>query len=408
LTGTDHFRTAVRGIAGEWPTAPGLWSFSSLANAEGCPRRWMLSRADYGELWAGHGYPPRPGLPAMTGSVVHRCLELLLTALQAQGSASVADPSAVEAIRGLGGYTKLVDSVIAEELDALRRNPRAIDRVAVFGAQLVKEVPRIRERVQMAISRAQLMATRDGSEVRPDAAGMVGLTPGSHTEVELRADELRLLGRADLISVDESGCTITDYKTGEPNQHHAEQLRLYGLLWSRDRKANPDHIPIERLVLAYATHDEVVEAPSGPELEALADQVTARIAATEEEFTLRPPPANPDSETCRFCDVRHLCDDYWAEVGLTNRSDPAGSSGRFSDYEGEITRRNGPKSWVLKLEGESGAALLRTVTESPGFAAGDYVRLLGVIGGTVDGEGAGPQVILTMTPLSESYSLDRV
>ena len=96
MTGIDHFQTAVRGIAGEWPTAPGLWSYSSLGNAEDCPRRWMLSRADYGELWGGHGYPPRPALPALTGSVVHRCLELLLSAFQAQGSASVADPSAVE------------------------------------------------------------------------------------------------------------------------------------------------------------------------------------------------------------------------------------------------------------------------------------------------------------------------
>jgi CRISPR/Cas system-associated exonuclease Cas4 (RecB family) len=367
----------------------------------------MLSRADYGELWAGNGYPPRPALPALTGSVVHRCLELLLAALQAQGSASVADPSAVDAIRGLGGYTRLVDSVIAEELDALRRNPRGTDRVAVYEAQLVKEVPRIRGRVQMTISRARLVAASDRSEVHSDAAGSVGLTPGSHTEVELRADELRLLGRADLITVEESGCTVTDYKTGEPSEHHAEQLRLYGLLWSRDRKVNPDHLPIDKLVVSYATQDQVVEAPSDAELEALADQITARIAAIEEQFTMRPPPANPGPETCRFCDVRHLCDDYWMEIGAARRPDPVGSPSRFSDFEGEITQRNGPKSWVVKLEGEPGTALLRTVTENPGFAAGDHVRLLGVIGRTVEGEGV-PQVILTMTPLSESYVVDRV
>src|SRR6202040_642643 len=89
---SEHFQTAIRGIGGNWPTAPGLWSYSSLGNAEGCPRRWMLSRADYGELWNGSGYPPHPALAALAGSVVHRCLELLLSGLQARGCTSVEHP----------------------------------------------------------------------------------------------------------------------------------------------------------------------------------------------------------------------------------------------------------------------------------------------------------------------------
>ncbi len=404
---SDHFQTAVRGVGGTWPLAPGFWSYSSLGNAEECPRRWMLSRADYGDLWDGPGYPPRPTLAALTGSVVHRCLELLLTTFQAQGCMSVTDPSAVEAIRGLGGYSKLVNSVITEELAALQGNPRAIELVATLERQLVKKVPHIRERAQLAISCAQLMADHHGSEIRSDAATRTGITPGSHAEVELRADELRLLGRADLITVGETGCTIMDYKTGTPSDHHAEQLRLYGLLWTQDREINPDQIPIERLVVSYATHDEVVDVPSDAELETLADQISVRIEATEEQLALRPLPANPDPEICEFCDVRHLCDDYWVTVCSTLGAEPAVSSGDFVDCEGEVTRQNGPRSWVLELEGESNSALLRTLTERPGFAVGDYVRLLGVAARTVQEDGVS-QRVLTMTSFTESFQLDRV
>lgn len=190
----------------------------------------MLSHADYGELWDGRGYPPRPALPALTGSVVHRCLELLLAALQARGCRSIADPRAVEAIRELGGFSELVASVTAEQLEALQQNPRAIDSRAVLAKQLAKELPHIRERVQMAISRAQLSPGARGGDARPHAAGGSGTTEGSHGELELRAEDLRLMGVADLVTVDGDGCTITDYKTGEPSEHHAEQVRLYALL----------------------------------------------------------------------------------------------------------------------------------------------------------------------------------
>lgn len=401
----DHFATAVQGVNGTWPRAPSLWSYSSLGVAEECPRRWMLSRADYGDLWGGHGYPSRPALAALKGSVVHRCLELLLTAFHDRGCSSVADPAAVEAIRGLGGYSKLVESVIAEEIAALKDNPRAADMGPALTRQMTKGISRIRERVQMAISRARLAPVDGGLGMDPKGTDEVGITCGSHTEVELRGDELRLIGRADLITIRETGCTITDYKTGEPSEDHADQLRLYGLLWSRDRRVNPSRIPIEALVVSYATHDHSIDAPSAADLAGLASEIKSRIATTEKQLALRPPPARPKPEICRFCDVRHLCDDYWMTVGPTLDVEPMESSTSFVDCEGEIVRRNGPASWVLSLEGEPALALLRTTDERAEFNVGDRVRLLGVAAGTVQAEGASP-VVLTMTPFSEAFLVD--
>jgi len=365
----------------------------------------MLSRADYGDLWGGHGYPSRPALAALNGSVVHRCLELLLTAFHDRGCSSVADPAAVEAIRGLGGYSKLVESVIAEEIAALKDNPRAVDMGPALTSQMTKGISRIRERVQMAISRARLAPIDGGLGMDSKGTDEVGITCGSHTEVELRDDELRLIGRADLITVGETGCTITDYKTGEPSEDHSDQLRLYGLLWSRDGQVNPGRIPIESLVVSYATHDHSIDVPSAPDLAGLASEITSRIATTEKQLALRPPPAKPKPEICRFCDVRHLCDDYWMTVRPTFDMEPMEPSTGFVDCEGEIARRNGPASWVLSLEGEPASALLRTTDERAAFSAGDCVRLLGVAAGTVQAEGAS-QVVLTMTPFSEAFLVD--
>ena len=49
--------------------APAMWSYSSLKDVEGCPRRYALSRADYPDLWDQHGYPRLPIPAAIRGDV---------------------------------------------------------------------------------------------------------------------------------------------------------------------------------------------------------------------------------------------------------------------------------------------------------------------------------------------------
>src|ERR1019366_8126190 len=77
------------------------------------------------------------------------------------------------------------------------------------------------------------------------------LSSGSHAEVTLTAPRLRLTGRGDLLRIAEPGAPITDYKTGADSPIHAEQLRLYALLWNLDRDANPARRPVASLTAAY-------------------------------------------------------------------------------------------------------------------------------------------------------------
>ena len=74
-TGVEHGQAIL-------PGPPAMWSYSSLKEVESCPRRYVLSRADYPDLWDNHGYPRLPNPAAIKGDVVHGSLEIIVKALE--------------------------------------------------------------------------------------------------------------------------------------------------------------------------------------------------------------------------------------------------------------------------------------------------------------------------------------
>jgi CRISPR/Cas system-associated exonuclease Cas4 (RecB family) len=340
-------------------------------------------------------------LPALVGDIVHGSLDVILHALHERGCASIADTSAVEAMRELGGYTSLIDRLLEKQLERLDANPRMATRVSSLRSALRARVPEIRRRVQAMVSRATL---KPHSSLAPaeiaSAALRAPLGDGSHPEVTLQVHDLRLTGRADLITIADGACEIVDYKTGAPDEHHAAQLRMYALLWSRDSELNPEGLPVASLTLAYPTHDETVAPLTSSELEALAQELAGRITASEHELGLRPPPARPSAEICGFCDVRHLCEAYWKSSARTEVS-----TSDFVDEQGAIVGQNGPRSWLIELGPDSKRVLLRTPTEQPGFKVGDNVRLLDV---AVARDGDSDDAAITITQASEVFLLQTV
>lgn len=400
MTTGDRFLTGVRGSTAEWPAPPQVWGYSSLREAEECPRRWMLTRATYPLVWSRAGYPPRPTLASLFGDIVHRVLELILIELHAHNCRSLADPSSVQVLKSLGGYSKLAEYAIEERLERLEGNPRIAAGIDGLRRTLHARVPDMRQRVQLVIARTLLIPRPSTGSQREgaDGGGERGpLAEGSHPEVELRAPSLRLVGRADLITLTGGRCAITDYKTGSPDTHHADQLRTYALLWTRDSELNPDGLPVGRLTVAYTTHDDTVEPPGLAELQVMATDVERRVAHADQELLLRPPPARPAPDLCRYCAVRHLCDDYWVEL---KPGEAVGRDVDFADCEGVITNQNGPRSWILELVPDRRRVLVRTPNESPGFAVGDRLRLLSV---TVAHDEDMQGEIATITAASEVF-----
>jgi len=343
-------------------------------------------------------------LPALVGDIVHGSLDLILRALHQSGCASIADPSAVEVMRNLGGYSELIDRLIELQMRRLEANPRMARRVPSLRTTLRSRVPEIRQRVQATIARATLIppSTAAPSPASTPTAIRAPLGHGSHPEVPLQAPELRLVGRADLITIADDSCAIVDYKTGAPDEHHAEQLRMYALLWARDAELNPEGLPATALTLSYATHDEQVDPLKSAELEALAQELVARIGAVEDELRLRPPPARPTEPMCRLCSVRHLCEDYWSRIASAGT---APVSRDFVDRQGTIVSQNGPRSWLIEVQPRGARILLRTPTEDPGFKVGDEIRLLDVL--LAHDEDSG-DVAITITQASEIFQLAHV
>lgn len=396
----DRFSVGIAGSEGIWPNLPRTWSYSSLREATECPRRWMLSRASYPDLWNHWGYPPKPSLPALLGDVVHGALERLLRDFREHGCASLADPGTVAVLKNLGGYSQLAEHGIEEQLTRLAENPRMSERIGPLRTALRIKVPEIRQRVQAVIARTPLRLIGEAAASGEGGPGGRGpLAPGFYPEVDLRAADLRLAGRADLLTVLDEACDITDYKTGSPDAHHADQVRLYALLWSRDQELNPHSLPVHRLILSYASHDVDVDPPSNPELNEIAADTAEQIGEAEAALLERPPTARPEASMCRYCGVRQLCDEYWA--GLPGEDDA-----EWFDFEGTVSKRNGARSWVLVATAPTDRTLLlRTSSEVVPFGVGDHLRLLD-LHREDDSESVLP--IGTLTQASEIFTVEVV
>jgi hypothetical protein len=238
-----RFETGIDSVWGRWPDTPEHWSYSSLKDIAACPRRWMLTRSAYPEVWSRNGYPTAPILSAIFGDVVHLAIESVTRALIAGGSPPADSAEAVAVLRELGGYTAVIHEAVATRLGRLEGNPRLSEaRLEAYRRSLTDRMQEARIQVQTRISRIQLPGNPPyggRGAARRDSSGSEYRQPigaGAHPEVQLVAEELRLRGQIDLLAVDANSVEITDFKTGDEDSAHLQQLNTYALLWDLDRQ----------------------------------------------------------------------------------------------------------------------------------------------------------------------------
>jgi RecB family exonuclease len=389
LSGPDiHFVTEIEGIEGTWPDPPRWWSFSSFREGDECPRRWALTRATYPTIWEKAGYPDRPYLAAVVGDTVHAALEEIVRALVAQGLDNTASAPAVDVLRALGGYSGVIERSIAATALKLQANPRMAPRFDALLRDLRSHVPDMRQRTQAALSRTRLVP-RIG-QPRLERTG-TGISNGSYPEYDITSSALAWAGRVDLLTIDGQDVHILDYKTGAPSDHHADQLRVYALLWFR-RDGPPDVPPrATKLTLSYPTHDVDVPAPTEEELLVLEHDLVDRGTALRLDLE-HDRPARPQPDACTFCSVRHLCDVYW-------RALPMATEGP-TDAEVTIKSRNGPRSFRARVAHTHEDVLIRT-GEDTSMPSGSRWRVLNGYGVRDDDGVLG----ISVTASSELYPL---
>ena len=397
---SDGLQTRIRGIAGEWPTAPANWSFSSIAQARACPRQWALTRAEYPAIWDGRGYPPRPSESALAGQVLHACLEDVVSSFKKLSCPNAHDPRAVEALRGCGGYSTLILKAIDRVLAPMRDNPRMSHRVDDLRDSLIRQSSNLRSRAQMLVSKVDLGPQHGGvSPDRLDASSDGGeIGPGSYAEIRLNAPSLRMVGIVDLVRVKEDGCQIFDYKSGSEQDHHETQLHTYQTLWAHDSARNPSGRPVDRLEVIYPARTHSVRPLGDREMGTFAASLKQQVGEADEAVTARPPEAIVKSENCEFCPVRHMCDEYW-ESELVAVLPENG----FLDAQLLVEEARGERTWRVQHEASGVSTLMQAPSSLGDLRAGDELRVLNA---TATAAEIDEPPLLNLTRASEYYVLD--
>lgn len=388
-----------------WPEPPVDMTVSTLLEIEACPRRWALSAGAYPSLWSGRGYPQKLTVASLAGTVVHLALEKIARALVDAGCGSVQEPAAVETMKALGGYTKVLESCVQVVQARTASNPRAARVSGYIDRRLRAQVPELRARTQRLISTVRLTqpsgVSFKGREGREAQRGP--LNSGVYGELELRAPAIGWKGKADLLVLAPTFCELTDFKTGTPDEAHKFQLRVYALLWNRDVELNPTQRHVDKLTLAYFGGQQDVSVPTESEFVELEAEVISRRDAAVRSVTSYPPEARPSPDNCAFCSVRHMCDEYW-----TSDREMAVDDSSFGDIEVIITGRHGPSSWDAVARAKAGSSaerrvLLRTADDLA-LRRGQTVRI--VDANVVASTDIETVVVVTLGAMSEVFCED--
>lgn len=287
----------------EWAGAPARYSYSTLKSLRECPLRWQLQRSSYDET---RGFPERPSVAALTGKIIHSALDQLFRALGAHGLPPVGSSPFHRVLRELDLVHRIRESLRACQ-DDLSANPRAAgQRITASERDLYNQVCRLFHPVYAQARAAHQERPPHERLDEPTHDLLAKLrTKGMLSEVRLMHPTLPMLGIIDLLWDDRGQTRIVDFKTGTPQPQYREQLELYALLWWR--------VTGDRAVSLDIRHPAGTETYNIEEtmLLVLEARLAEELRALSADLDHPPCKARPGPH-CRYCDVRALCDTYWA------------------------------------------------------------------------------------------------
>jgi CRISPR/Cas system-associated exonuclease Cas4 (RecB family) len=348
-----------------WPDAPDIFSFSALREIEGCPRRWQLQHAQWGEH---PGLPRRANERALVGTIVHSVNEALMEQLADRGLPAIGSAAYLEGVKAAAVHES-IRTRMREIEDVHRDHPRdpgfrfrasvrdiANEALRLFQAQYVRVV----ERVGPSRSPAGGVGGSTSLATKLRARGVL-------TEVWLSPPNLSVRGQVDLLVRDEGGTRIVDLKTGAVRPEYWEQLTLYAVLWWRTTGEVP-----AALEIAHPAGREQ-RALSQTDLARAERELQDRLANARAVLGDTPAVARPGA-ACGHCTGRAFCDPYWSSTAGGSRS------GELADRELVVEAQVSGSGLTAKdLQGVPVAVVFE---ESLGrrhgpWVAGERVRLLG-------------------------------
>lgn len=275
------------------PHLPDHWSFSALTEWRSCPKRWWLHRAHYPN--APTPYPQVPSGAALKGRIIHHALEKFTEHIVLAARNGWVDYSK---LRAAFPVRHVMREYVASDLKTeLSANPRIDAGRLLAHVSLDDCVNAFKEAAESSLRRL-ISGRLSPSPEAPKSGPVMG------AELWLETEDPRLCGRLDLVL----GSAVYDFKTGDPDPNHSDQLQFYSLLLWLETGTLPSS-----LTLVYTKRGEVkdVEVPTPPFLASLRSRYAEEIARIKDTYHQGNPPARPEVEACRYCPVRHLCDEYW-------------------------------------------------------------------------------------------------
>ena len=351
----------------------------------------------------GDGYPSKLSPGSLRGRVVHAALERIATALDETPAASMSD--VVKVLTRVGGISALLEHELAAVTSTIDDTPRSRRHLGHTVEQVRRQLPTMRLTVQFTLQRALRFPRGELPTHRPQAGeGPLPLPNGFHTEVRLAPPDMNWVGIADVIRLTGNECEIIDYKSGDESPAHEERLRLYALLWARDRRLNPSGRLADHLTLIYPNAIQDVDPPTPGELDHMEMDLRRRVRAAQTDIECRPPDARVTPENCRYCDVKHLCATYWTDAGQRRIREPAAPSIR--SLQVFVVDQRSPTFGVGTIDHdaylEAGTRVLINHLPPPQLHSGMRIRLMDV---RVDTDAEGVAVVQGLA-FSEVYVVD--
>lgn len=292
---------------------PKRMSASTLKEIEACPRRYALRRAAYPQIWNGFGYPPKPTLKALEGTIVHGSIEQIIKALRQANCPSISDELFVQTMRSLNGYSGILENQLREISNELIANPRLKQKADQIIDKLKNSLPILREQLQSQVSKLTFDNETKTINFSDSDDTPRSLSRGIHSEVELNARELEWYGKVDYLYLSADGCEIADFKTGERKPEHIFQIKIYNMLWLFDEKQNPNSVPVAKLTLSYRDGDLEIPPLADYEFDDFIEEIKHRTDSAKSEILQPLPEARPTVDNCSYCSVRQLCGAYWTQ-----------------------------------------------------------------------------------------------
>jgi len=326
------------------PLLPKIFSFSFIKSFDSCPYKWYLLNSDYG--FAEKGYPVNINIYAFVGSVVHNCLNDILKYFKNKNCFDFDNHKIKQLLISKGGLTSIVKENVEKLIFTYKNNPRFCYILEEFKPNISKYNDDIIHKLNVLFAKIKSNSKHEKIE-RNDKDKLFQLKSNIYTELVINNPEYKLKGVLDYVIVNDKGCIIIDFKTGEKNDNHLEQLKFYNMLWQYDIVYNKRKIPVKELKLLYSKDSLVIRGLNNEEIIELKNSYLNKINSINNNITDNNFPTILEEKKCAYCDVRHLCDEYWKNKKKTKYLEFTKS--KYQDIEYRIIDQKTDDQFIIDI-----------------------------------------------------------